>query len=241
MQEKTRGIVLRVLRYSDQAIIVDIYTELRGCLSFWVKSTASRKASVKNMFFTPLSMLELNYDFKPAASLQRIRDVRFAYVYSTLPFEPMKAAVGLFLSDFLYRVLKQETANRPLFAYLDYSLQWFDRSESSYANFHLVFITRLTRFLGFYPNVEAYHKGDYFDMLNACFVSVRPLHGAFLKPEEASRINLLMRMNYETMHLFTMSRLERNRCLVIMNDYYRLHLPDFPVLKSLDVLKELFS
>lgn len=29
--------------------------------------------------------------------------------------------------------------------------------------------------------------------------------------------------------------------LVIMNDYYRLHLPDFPVLKSLDVLKELFS
>ena len=71
-------------------------------------------------------------------------------------------------------------------------------------------------------------------MLNACFVSVRPLHGAFLKPEEASRINLLMRMNYETMHLFTMSRLERNRCLVIMNDYYRLHLPDFPVLKSLD-------
>jgi len=26
-----------------------------------------------------------------------------------------------------------------------------------------------------------------------------------------------------------------------MNDYYRLHLPDFPVLKSLDVLKELFS
>ena len=53
--------------------------------------------------------------------------------------------------------------------------------------------------------------------------------------------NLLMRMNYETMHLFTMSRLERNRCLVIMNDYYRLHLPDFPVLKSLDVLKELCS
>ena len=78
-------------------------------------------------------------------------------------------------------------------------------------------------------------------MLNACFVSARPLHGAFLNPDEASRINLLMRMNYETMHLFAMSRLERNRCLVIMNDYYRLHLPDFPVLKSLDVLKELFA
>jgi DNA repair protein recO len=26
-----------------------------------------------------------------------------------------------------------------------------------------------------------------------------------------------------------------------MNDYYRLHLPDFPALKSLEVLKELFD
>ena len=49
------------------------------------------------------------------------------------------------------------------------------------------------------------------------------------------------RMNYETMHLFTMNRLERTRCLNIMNEYYRLHLPDFPVLKSLEVLKELFD
>ena len=65
--------------------------------------------------------------------------------------------------------------------------------------------------------------------------------GHFVKPDEASRINILMRMNYETMHLFAMSRAERNRCLTIINDYYRLHLPDFPLLKSLDVLKELFA
>ena len=50
-----------------------------------------------------------------------------------------------------------------------------------------------------------------------------------------------MRMNYDTMHLFTMSRAERIRCLTIINDYYRLHLPDFPVLKSLEILKELFD
>lgn len=60
-------------------------------------------------------------------------------------------------------------------------------------------------------------------------------------PEEAARLRQLMRMNYETMHLFGMSRAERTRCLTIMNDYYRLHLPDFPALKSLEVLKELFD
>lgn len=49
-----------------------------------------------------------------------------------------------------------------------------------------------------------------------------------------------MRMNYETMHLFEMSRTERNRCVEIILNYYRLHLPDMPELKSLEVLRELF-
>ena len=119
---------------------------------------------------------------------------------------------------------------------------WLDDCREGFANFHLVFLMRLSRFLGLYPNLEDYHNGDYFDLLNACFTSSRPqLHSSYINPEEAGRLRQLMRMNYETMHLFGMSRAERTRCLTIMNDYYRLHLPDFPALKSLDVLKELFD
>lgn len=78
-------------------------------------------------------------------------------------------------------------------------------------------------------------------MLNACFVENKPLHGICLSPEEASHICQLARMNYETMFLFGMNRMERQRCLTVMMEYYRLHLPEFPELKSLDVLKELFA
>ena len=100
---------------------------------------------------------------------------------------------------------------------------------------------RLSRFLGLYPNVDDYSTGCYFDLLNASFTPSIPREGLYLKPDEASRIRLLLRMNYDTMHLFKMSRTERIRCLMVINDYYRLHLPDFPILKSLDVLKELFD
>ena len=99
---------------------------------------------------------------------------------------------------------------------------------------------RLSRFLGLYPNLDGYAEGCYFDLLNACFVSAPPAHGMFVFPDEASRIRNLMRMNYDTMRLFGMNRMERNRCLDIINEYYRLHLPDFPELKSLRVLQELF-
>ena len=62
----------------------------------------------------------------------------------------------------------------------------------------------------------------------------------FVVPAEASRICNLMRMNYDTMYLFGMNRTQRNRCLDIIHEYYRLHLPDFPELKSFRVLQELF-
>lgn len=42
------------------------------------------------------------------------------------------------------------------------------------------------------------------------------------------------------MHLFRMTRTERNRMTDIIIRYYELHLPDFHELKSLDVVKEIF-
>jgi DNA repair protein RecO (recombination protein O) len=117
-----------------------------------------------------------------------------------------------------------------------------DEAKKGFANFHLVFLIYLSRFLGLYPNLENYRKGDYFDMLNGSFTSVRPLqHAFFIHPEEASHLPRLMHINYETMHLFKMKRTERIRCLTVINDYYRLHLPGFPELKSIKVLQELFD
>ena len=44
-----------------------------------------------------------------------------------------------------------------LFAYLIHSIRWLDECENrSFANFHLVFLMRLSRFLGLYPNVDDY-------------------------------------------------------------------------------------
>ena len=223
MLQKTLGIVLHTLKYKDTSLIADIYTEVAGRASFMVSIPRSRKAAVKPVLFQPLALVELEADFRPNATIYKVKEAKS-------------------LSEFLYRAVREEAENRPLFAYLYHSVIWLDECREGFANFHLVFLMRLSRFLGLYPNLEDYHAGDYFDLQNACFTPLRPqLHSNYIAPEEAARLTQLMRMNYETMHLFTMNRLERTRCLNIMNEYYRLHLPDFPVLKSLEVLKELFD
>ena len=62
----------------------------------------------------------------------------------------------MFLAEFLSHALREEGKNEPLFAYLVSSIRWLDACRSDYANFHLVFLIRLSRFLGFYPNLEVY-------------------------------------------------------------------------------------
>lgn len=241
MLEKAQGVVLRALKYEEHSLIVDIYTSTRGTVSFLVRLPRSRKAATKGVFFRPLSILELDFEYRQKASLQRVKDVRFAYAYRTLPYDPYKSSIAMFLAEFLSRALRHEADNAPLFSYILYSLEWLDASVRAFANFHLVFITRLTRFLGFYPNTEEWHEGDCFDLVNACFVPSRPLHHACLEPREAALIPLFMRMNYDSMRFFAMNRRQRERYLEVLNEYYKLHVPEFPDLRSLDVLKEVFA
>ena len=103
----------------------------------------------------------------------------------------------------------------------------------------------LTRFIGFYPNLddEDIDTGcnTYFDMRAGSFMKHVPVHSDFLRPDEARKIRLLMRLNYTTMRLLSLSRSERNRIVEVILQYYRLHQPAFPDMKSLPVLQQLFG
>jgi hypothetical protein len=91
------------------------------------------------------------------------------------------------------------------------------------------------------PNLVNYHQGDFFDLENGCFVSTQPIHGQFVHGQQAKHILTLMRMNYATMHLFKMNRVERNEILDMLLKYYSIHIPGSADLKSLPILKELFD
>ena len=161
---------------------------------------------------------------------------------------PSKLAIGLFVSEFLYHALHSEQQNEPLFVYVCDSMQWLDMASAGYANFHLTFLMRLSRFLGFYPNLSltpvpspnGEGRDVFFDLREGQFCTLAPTHRDFLGPDDARRIHLLMRMDFPTMHLYRLNRMDRNRIVEVLLQYYRLHIPQFPELKSLSVLQELW-
>lgn len=241
MQTKTQAIVLHSIKYGETRLIVDMFTRAHGKLSFIVSLPKSPKSKIKKQYFQPLTMLEIETDVRPKVQLQKLSDVRLSIAYTSIPFDFAKLSISLFMAEFLYHALRGEQQNEPLFDYLSSSILWLDAQETSFANFHLVFLMRMSRFLGFYPNLDNYMPGDYFDLRESVFLPNPPVHREFLMPHEAEKVQLMMRMDYSTMHLFQMSHAERNRLLEVALVYYRLHLPDFPELKSVGVLQELYN
>ena len=241
MLTKTQAIVLHSLKYGETRLIVDMFTRSQGRQSFIVSIPKSVKGKIKKQLFQPLTLLEIESDLRPKLQLQKLSDIRLASPFSSIPFDPNKLSISLFIAEFLYYALRSEQHNEPLFDYIVNSIQWLDAQTDRFANFHLVFLMRLSRFLGFYPNLEHYQSGDYFDLRESVFLSTPPVHRDFLHPQEAEKIQLMMRMDFPTMHLFRMSHQERNRLLEVSLIYYRLHLPDFPELKSVSVLQELYQ
>ena len=221
MKEKTRGIVLHTLRYSDTKVIATLFTESRGAVSFAVRIPHSRRSTMQNVLLAPLTMLEVDIDYQDSARLQRMVDIHIDEPYRTLPYHPLKQTIALFLSEFLYYALREEQDNPELYSYLVNSLMWLDARDEGFANFPLTFLIRLSRFLGIWPNTEEAQAG--------------------LPDGERELVPVMLRMDYATMHLFQFTREQRARLLQVLNDYYRSHLPHFPELRSMAILREVLS
>lgn len=240
MLTKTDAVVLHAFKYGESRLIVDMFTREEGRLSFIVSLPKSAKSRFRKQLLQPLSLLNIEADLRPRAQLQKLRDLSLVVPLPDLQTEPRKLSVSLFLAEFLYHALKGEQRNELLYDYISSGIQWLDGATEGFANFHLVFLLRLSRFLGFYPNLDDYVEGDCFDLRESRFCAVSPLHRDFLGPGDAWRLHQLVRMDFPTMYLFRMSHEDRNRFLEVALAYYRLHLPDFPELRSIGVLQELY-
>lgn len=259
--ESIKGIVLRTVKYGDSNLIIDLFTENHGRISLSSKISHSRRSTSAYAFWQPLSLVECQADIRPAVKLPRPKDVRIYQQYSSIPLSPIKSTIALFLAEFLSAALREEKENPYLFKYIESSLLWLDTTThpTAIANFHVVFLMRMTQFLGFYPNLDdtdslsvfanaPWHRGSaapspmlVFDLVAGTYTKTQPPHPHFVRADEARLMPWLFRLTFRTMHLFRMSSTQRKRCMEILNQYYRLHLPNFPELKSIEVLHEVFG
>jgi DNA repair protein RecO (recombination protein O) len=241
MLHKTRAIILYSLNYSDTYAIVHVFTEEFGPVSYLIARAKGKKTRVSKSIFHPLSLLDLEVEHQNLREIQRIKEAKIHFPLTSILNNPVKSAISIFLAELIGKVAKEVQPDKLLFDYILHSVQILELYEKNYANFHLVFMIRLSQFLGFYPDASGYSEGMYFDMQNGVFVRHKPNHIHFLNPDESSVFFNLMRMNYENMGNFKFSGYERKDIILRILEYFRLHLINFSEIKSLEILHEVFG
>lgn len=248
------AIVLNRVRYTDNRFLTTLYTQERGSVTFAVRIPKTAKAGIKPLLFQPLNLLTVEWDHHGSDTIRRLRSVNLCEPYSTISSSPAKAAIATFLSEVLTYTLRSEH-DGSLFPFLKTSFLYLDRLDNGYANFHIVFLTRLARYMGIAPDPRALLRGrhsrsaasdssgplSFFDLMNAELVPAEPNHSYWIGAEETAFLPVLMRLSYSNMHLLRLTRAQRRRILNLIIDYYRLHIPSFPEVRSLPILTEIFD
>lgn len=240
MLHKTQAIVLSTINYNDKYLLAALYTRDFGRVTYMVPKTKSKTSKVQKSLFSALAILDMEVEHQASRDIQRIKEAHILHPLYSISGNMTKTSIVFFLSEFLSRILKDTDEFQMIYNYLNHSIQVLEETDKGLANYHLVFLLKLTRFLGFYPNLEEYHENDYFDMLNGIFVSQQPLHNHYVNKIDSKALSLLSRISYENMHHFLFSRQDRINIINRMLEYYRIHLNDFQNLKSIDILHELF-
>ena len=238
MLTKNNSIVLSKLKYRDYDLIVKCYTQERGIMSYIIRGILkSKKSQTKTVYFQVLSQLQIEQNYNPNQSLQSIKEVKLNYIYKSLHTNIYKSAIVLFLSEILSNVLREEEKNDGLFNYIETALQYLD-NEDQFSNFHLLFLLKLTRYLGFQPeNIE--NNYPYFNLESGIFEASN--NGIYsISGENLTLLKLLLGINFDDLNTIKINAKQRQEFLNMLLYYFELHLGSFKKPKSLQVLNEVF-
>jgi DNA repair protein RecO (recombination protein O) len=241
MLHKTRGIIFHTTEYSETSIIAKVYTELFGVQSYIVNGVRKKKAKTRSNVFQPLTLVEMVVYHNERGGLQRLSEIRIVQPYKSIPFDIRKSSMVIFLDEILYRSLKEENSNPVLFEYLSSALQLLDLQPNAGNSFHLLFLLRLTRFLGFFPNGRFSDGAPYFDLQEGIYKSVSPSHPFFLEAALSEKFDRLVEGCGDLTSDLQLTSEERRNLLERTLEYYRLHIDGMGEVRSHRILEEVFA
>jgi DNA repair protein RecO (recombination protein O) len=245
MIHKTKGIVLRSVKYGETSVIVSVYTELFGLQSYIVNGvrTSSKKGVTMGNLFQPAAILDLIVYHNELKNLQRIKEFRWSYLYQHIFFDVIKNSVALFMVELLQKCVKQPEANADLFSFAEDAFIKLDEcSEAVLANYPLFFSLHIASFFGLRITDNYSDTCSILDLQEGFFVEEKPMNAYFLDGKYSFATSQLLK----TMQPFELTQIKLNKetrrvLLHAYQDFFALQIQDFGTMRSLPVLQELLS
>ncbi len=218
---KTKGLVLSYIKYGDTSIICKIFTDSFGLQSYIINGIRNSKS--KNIaLYQPLNILDMVVYHKKNSGVQRIKEAKLDVIYTSIHNDMKKISVCFFLSEFLSKILNNESDQEDKFDFIQNSLIEFDRLNSRFSNFHIQFLIKLSKYYGI-------------DIISLDQLIVSNNTDKVLDDFVQKCIDESYQGNINSNNIL------RNKVINLIIEYFSIHLELNIKLKSTDVLKEIFN
>lgn len=216
MKSKAELIVLNHTKFGENSIILHTLSGEYGRRGFLVRT--GRGAGMA--LFLPLNILEAEVTPNPKSDLWHASNFSCISSLEGIRSDLRKNTMTLFMSEVLFRVIKDRSGDEALFGWLKGEILTLDALKSEFLNFHLLFLLHLCSSLGFAPETE---------------------HLAPFAGDRLQSISSLLTLPYEEALLLPLSGIERNEIAGCILKYIEHYAESAVNVRSLAVLREIYA
>jgi DNA repair protein RecO (recombination protein O) len=237
MLKKSKGIVLRNIKFGESSVISRIYTDELGVQSFIVNGVRKGKVAIKPSHLMPLTILEMVFYYKSTSSLHRLKELKCEPILQNLHFDVIKNSLTMFFTEIINLTIDEEEANPQLYKFLESFVHILDLEEGSLKHFPHFFMVHYSKYLGYFPRGN-YTSEDVFDLVEGCYVHHPEIGNPYLDEKTTNYLWQLGSMSLDQLNTLFTSKETRANLLTGLVHYYELHMLHGRKIRSHIVIKE---
>lgn len=233
-----RIIVLGHTRFSDSSIIVQALSRQHGRVSLMVYGFGGKNRS-KLGAFHPMALLDVVYSYKPDRDIQKLTEYHPSPNLVSCTADLRKSSILMFMAEIVGKSIREETQDDAQFEFIDTSVQILEQMQSGLQFFHLAFMVKLSRIIGFFPSIDGSHQ--FFDLEQGHSTPMRPNHRHFVAVDVFRRIASFADYQYNSLCEVQMSKTDRDFILETVIQWYQFRIPTMKDVNSYEILHEVFA
>jgi len=238
MRVSDKAIVLQSIKHGDRKYILKLFTRDHGTITVATAVGKTSAARIKSSSILPLSLLDVELILKQNKDIHQLTEASSYHVFSNIHSSIHKLSIAQFMNEIMIKCLKEQGSNAHLFEFIETCLKFLNDTSDGYLNLHLYFLAELTKYLGFEPQNNFNANTPFFDCREGTFSSVSLTLPLGLNQQESLLFSGFLKADILRVSI---SNENRKMLIDILLNYYRLHVPGFNDVKSVEVLKEVMS
>lgn len=235
MKITDKAIILSRLSYSESSLIVNLFTLESGLQTFLFQGAKKKKG----LILFPLELVEITYYKRNDSSLMKLTEMQALEPLHHLLDNPLKSSIAFFISELLMNCLRDNHQDKRLFQFLSEEIHWLNLSEEL-SNYLVWFLAQISKLEGFQPEIQNQNP-RYFELQEGKFTNELPFLPSYLEEHWLHWLTDSLRLEKTDFLSVSIPKEERVKLIDAWLEYYQFHVSGMRKMKSLEVIRTVFS